>query len=444
MVSRKSLIKGTKFPVKNDIVNVALVGAGGMGQGVIRKLMELPDVRIVAIADPFKAYQDDFYYKRPLGRVPVMEEVNKLQAEKFPGFQCREFEDFRVMLDKMPEIDAVVCATPDHLHAYVSIYSMRKGKHVYCEKPLAHNIREVRMMAQVAAETGVATQMGNIGHARDGMRQACEWIWDGAIGPVHEAHAWVRATRWNKNMITPPTDTPPVPENANWDMWIGPRQFHPYHPTIAPVRWRDYWNFGLGAIGDFVCHDMDVICWALKLNAPSKIEAFQADMTSPEIIPHGEICHFFFKKRGRMPSVKVTWWDGGLRPETPEIWPENVPWPNRGCYFVGEKGLLVCPGLGETPFLLPEKLQKSYTQPAPSIPRSPGHHREWIDACKGGPAAGAEFGYSAKLTEIALTGVLALRTGKKIIWDAKNMKAVGLPEADEIINGQPYREGWEM
>lgn len=444
MPARRALSKQTTHPVKNPIVNIALIGAGGMGENVIKNLLPFPDAKIIAVADPFLNYQDDFYYKRPLGAINVANFIDNAQADKFSGCKCRTFQDFRVMLDQMPEIDAVVCATPDHLHAYVSIYCMRHGKHVYCEKPLAHNIREVRLMAKVAAETGVATQMGNIGHARDGMREACEWLWDGAIGPVHEAHAWVRATRWNKGMILPPEDTPPVPPNADWDLWIGPRQFRPYHPTIAPVRWRDFWNFGLGAIGDFVCHDMDVICWALKLGAPHIIEACQAGKTSSELIPYGEICHFFFKARGRRPAIKATWYDGGLQPPTPAAWPNNIEWPTRGCFFVGEKGLLVCPGLGSTPFLLPEKLQKNYTPPTPTIPRSPGHHREWLNACKGGPAACADFEYSARLTEIALTGVLALRTGKRIVWDAKNMKAIGCPEADDIINGQPYRKGWEI
>ncbi|MBR4221384.1 MAG: Gfo/Idh/MocA family oxidoreductase [Victivallales bacterium] len=440
----KTFAKSTTCPVTHDIVNLALVGAGGMGLHALQKFLELPDVKIVAIADPFASYQDDWYYKTPLGRYPVAEAMEKAQAEKFPGIKVKAYEDFRVMLDEMPEIDAIVCSTPDHLHAYVSIYAMRKGKHVYCEKPLAHNIREVRKMAQVAEETGVATQMGNLGHARDGMRQACEWIWDGAIGPVHEACSWVRATRWNKGMVTPPTDTPPVPEGANWDLWIGPRQFRPYHPSIHPVRWRDFWNFGLGAIGDFVCHDMDVICWALKLGAPTTIEACQAGNTSPELIPYGSICRYFFKSSGRRPAVKVTWYDGGMRPETPEHWPKDMEWPARGTMFIGEKGSLVCPGLGATPFLMPEKMEKNYVRPQPSIPRSPGHHREWIDACKGGRPGGTNFAYSAILTEIALCGVLALRTGKKITWDAKNMKAVGLPEADTIINGEPYRDGWEI
>lgn len=444
MSPRKSVPKKTTRPVRDGVVKVALVGAGGMGMGVLNNLMPFADVKVVAIADPIAQYQDDFFYKKPLGRLNVKAAVEKFYREKDPSYSCPDYEDFRVMLAKHPEIDAVVCATPDFSHAYVSIYAMRQGKHVYCEKPLAHSIREVRLMAQVAAEMGVATQMGNLGHAREGMRQACEWLWDGAIGPVSEAHAWVPAARWHKWMVTSPKDEPPMPEGVNWDLWLGPREPRPYHPVYTPVRWRDFWTFGLGAIGDFVCHDMDVICWALDLVAPTTVEAFQGGFTSPELTPHSEVCHYEFGRRGRKPPVKVTWYDGGMRPPTPDCWPAGMEWPRRGCYFVGPKGLLVCPGLGQTPFLLPDKLDKSYKRPEPTLPRSPGHHREWIDACKGGAPAGTEFGYAARLTELALLGVLAIRSGKKIYWDAEGMCAKGLPEADAIINGEPYRAGWEL
>ncbi len=428
----------------SDTVNVAIVGAGGMGRGVATELMKLPDVRIIAVADPAEAYQDDFFYKCPVGRLPLKAEIEKHYGATLPGFRCAEYEDFRVMLARETAIDAIVCATPDHLHAYVSVVAMRQGKHVYCEKPMAHNLREARLMARVAAEMGVATQMGNLGHARDGVRQACEWLWDGAIGPVREAHAWVGAARWHKGMTAVPTETPPVPAGFNWDLWLGPRPVRAYHPAYVPVRWRDFWTFGLGASGDFVCHDLDTACWALNLHDPISVEAFAAGQTSPELTPHGEMCHFEFGRRGRQVPVRATWYDGGLQPPTPDGWPSTEPMPGRGSLFVGDRGILVCPGLGATPRLFPQALMDSYTPPPASIPRSPGHHREWIDACKGGPPAGTEFSYGCRLTELALLGVLALRTRKKILWDAANLKAIGFPEADAIIQGEPYRQGWEL
>jgi predicted dehydrogenase len=254
-----------------------------MGRGVTRNLLPFPDVRVIAVADPADAYQDDFFYKSLVGRLPLKAEIDAHYADRGIDLACAEYKDFRVMLQQHPEIDAVVCATPDHLHAYVSVVAMRMGKHVYCEKPLTHNISEARLLARVAAETGVATQMGNIGHARDGMRQTCEWIWNGAIGPVREVHAWVGATRWHKGMVSPPTDTPPVPDDLDWDLWLGPRPERPFHPAYVPVRWRDFWEFGLGAIGDFFCHDVDVACWALDLQGDVTVEAFSAGRTHPDL-----------------------------------------------------------------------------------------------------------------------------------------------------------------
>ncbi len=431
-------------PPASEMVNVAIVGAGGMGRGVARELMKLPDVRIIAVADPAADYRDDFFYKARVGRLPLKGEIEAHYGAATPGFRCVEYEDFRVMLEREKAIDAIVCATPDHLHAYVSVTAMRQGKHVYCEKPMAHNLREARLMARVAAEQGVATQMGNLGHAREGMRQTCEWLWAGAIGTVRAAHAWVGAARWHKGMTAVPTETPPVPAGLNWDLWLGPRPERPFHPAYVPVRWRDFWTFGLGAIGDFVCHDLDNACWALDLADPISVEGFAGGQTSPELTPHAEICHFAFGRRGRRPPVTATWYDGGMRPPTPEGWPANEPLPGRGVLFVGDKGVLVSPGLGAAPRLFPQERADTFTPPEPTLPRSPGHHREWIDACKGGPPGGTEFSYSCRLTELALLGVLALRTRKKIFWDPENLKAIGVPEADAIIQGEPYRKGWEL
>lgn len=426
-----------------DIVNVAIVGAGGMGQGVARNLMKLPDVRIVAVADPADTYQDDFFYRRPVGRLALKAEIEAHHRQQDPQFTCADYLDFRVMLEEHQEIDAIVCATPDHLHAYVSVTAMRLGKHVYCEKPMAHSIWEARLMAKVAAETGVATQMGNIGHARDGMRETCEWLWAGAIGNVREVHAWVPATRWNKGMIQPPQAPDPQLGGIDWDLWLGPREPVPTHPAYHPVKWRDFWAFGLGGIGDFFCHDVDVACWALDLRDPLTIEGFICGQTHPDMTGHGDICHYTFGPTAKRPGLKLTWYDGGLRPPTPEGWPAGEPLSRRGIYFVGDEGILVEPGLGERPRLFPASRAESFVAPPPSLPRSPGHHREWIDACKGGAPAMSDFAYSARLTELALLGVLALRTGKKIVWNAAAMQAEGVPEADAIIR-VPYRQGWEI
>ena len=284
----RHVLGGPKFVPPSEKVNVALIGAGGQGRTNLKALFTLDDVQVTALADPCTEWDlDRFYYKGKAGRLPIKADIEKHYADKTPNFRVADYEDFRVMLDKQKSIDAVLIATPDHLHGYVSLLAMRQGKHTYCEKPLTHNIREARLLAQVAKQTGVATQMGNIGHSRDGIRQTCEWIWAGAIGTVREVHSWVPAKRWNPELTEIPQDTPPVPAGLNWDLWLGPREHRPWHPVYTPVSWRDFWAFGTGGFGDFGCHDMDAPCWALDLQAPESVEAYGAGKIHPELQPQG-------------------------------------------------------------------------------------------------------------------------------------------------------------
>jgi predicted dehydrogenase len=440
----RHVLGGPKFVAPSEKVNVALIGAGGQGRSNLKQLYRLDDVQVTAVADPCTEWNlDRFYYKGKAGRLPIKDEIEKNYAAKTPNFRVADYEDFRVMLDKQKSIDAVLVATPDHQHAYVSVTAMRRGKHVYCEKPLTHNLREARLVAKVAKETGVATQLGNQGHSRDGIRQTCEWIWAGAIGPVREVHSWVPAKRWNPELVKLPTDTPPVPSGLNWDLWLGPRN-RPYHPVYAPVSWRDFWEFGTGGFGDFGCHDMDAPCWALDLQAPLSVEALAADNTDPaEMQPHGCICYYHFAATAKRPAVKLTWYDSGLMPELPEAYERVRSKYRRGVLFVGDKGTIACEGAGGPPQLALFDKTATFTKPEPSLKRSPGHHRDWIDACKGGPAASSNFEYGARLTEITLLGVLSLRLGKKVRWDAAKLQAIGQPAADVFINGT-YRKGWEV
>lgn len=440
----RHVLGGPKFVAPSEKVNIALIGAGGQGRHNARALFRETDAQIIAVADPI-AREDlsRFYYKGIAGREPVSAEIEEHYGNKTPNFRCAAYEDFRVMLEKESGIDAVLCATPDHLHAYVSILSLEAGKHTFCEKPLTHNIWEARRVAEVAKKAGLATQMGNIGHSRVGIRETCEWLWDGAIGTVREVHAWVGAGRWNKGLTGVPTETPPVPEGINWDLWIGPREMRPYHPAYTPVTWRDFWDFGGGTLGDFGCHDLDSSCWALDLAAPKTVEAFPAGTMDEEIAPHGEICYYEFGPRDDRPAIKVTWYGGGLKPPTPDVMPRGASLPARGVLFVGDDGHMLCGAAGGAPRLLPEEKNRDYKKPEPTIPRSKGHHRDWLDACKGGPPASANFQYGARLTEIVLVGVLSLRTRQKIHWDAKKMQATSLPAADPMIK-EPYRAGWRL
>lgn len=439
----RHVLGGPKFVPPSDKVNVAIVGAGGQARFSMSSLFQQPDAQIIAVADPAESYQDDFFYRTPVGRASFQAEIEKHYAGQTPSSRCAAYEDYRVMFEKESAIDAVVCATPDHLHACVSIAAMRLGKHVYCEKPLCHNLWEARKVAQVAKETGVATQMGNQLHSTEGMRQTVEWLRADAIGPVREVHAWVGASRWNKTLTGRPSDLPPVPAGLNWDLWLGPREDRPYHPAYFPVRWRDFWAFGLGGLGDFGCHDLDAACWALDLRDPLSVECRPAGQMDAEISPHGEICYYEFGPRGDLPPVRVTWYDGGLRPPLPVDWPQDQEFPGRGSLFIGDKGVLICPGAGAPPRLLPESKMAEFQPPPATLPRSKGHHRDWLDACKGGPAASSHFEYGAQLTELPLLGILSLRTGRKIDWDAGNLQAKGIPDATPIIK-ESYRTGWEI
>lgn len=446
----RHVLGGPGFVAPSERVAVAIIGAGGMGTSNAKSLLAEPEAQIVAVCDV--AERTDlkaFWYRYEAGRKPVKALVEAHYGKASPNYRCADYEDFRVMLEKEKGIDAILCATPDHLHAFVSTVAMRMGKHVYCEKPLGHSVWEVRQMARVAKETGVATQMGNQGHSGTGIRMTCEWIWDGAIGPVREVHAWSDAGRWDWLRKSPgrPAETPPVPAGFNWDLWLGPREHRPYHPAYAPYAWRGWWAFGTGTIGDMACHNLDPAVWALNLERPLSVEATSTGVDD-EAISIAGLYTYQFGPRGDQPPVKVTWYDGGLRPPIPEGLDPDDPRQrlgerNDGILFVGDKGYITCPGWSGTPRLLPLELHKAYKRPAPTLPRVKGHHADWLSACKGGPAASSNFAYSARLTELVLLGNVALRTGKKLLWDAAAMRATNAPEADKFLKGT-YRKGWEL
>ena len=440
------VLGGKGFVAPSDKINIGIVGAGGQSMFSVRELMKLNDVQLVSVADPAELVKPKVLYNSETGRLPFKKFIEDGYSQKSMKSTISTYEDFREMLSK-EDIDAVVCATPDNTHAYVSITSMRAGKHVYCEKPLAHNIWEARKMREVAKETGVATQMGNQGHAADALRTTVEYLQTDVIGNVKEVHCWVGATRWSPELKGLPKDTMPVPEGLNWDLWLGPTEYQPYHEAYIPVTWRDFWKFGSGAMGDFGCHDMDVAAWGLDLDVPESVQLFPAgNGRSKEIIPFGEAGYYYFPENDKRPPVKLKWYSGGLQPEIPEGVPDNFRLLGRGTMFVGEKGVMIQNGgMWSQPLIFPQQLAKDFDPPAASIPRVENlHHREWVDAMKGGPEAMSNFEYGAKLTEITLLGVLSLRLGgMKINWDSENMKVKGWDKADELIR-EPVRPGWEM
>ena len=442
----RHVLGGANHVAPSEKVNIAIVGCGGQGRTNTRALFQLDDAQIIAVADPIEAFSlEEFYYTGMGGRKPVKAEIEEHFSGKTPNFKCAEYEDFRIMLEKEKSIDAILCATPDHQHAYICVNAMRQGKHVYCEKPLTHNVWESRLVAKVARETGVATQLGNQGHSGDGIRQTCEWIWAGVIGDVREVHAWTRASRWSKKYYAGRPASEPVPQGVNWDLWLGPRESRPYSSAYSPVTWRDYWDFGTAPIGDFFCHNFDPAVWALDLHSPVSIEASGAGRVDTEMAPPGGIYTYHFAPRGKMPALKAVWYDGGLMPARPVGLgdDEELGAAGNGTLFIGDKGMITCPGWAGSPRLLPESRMEGFKRPPQSLPRSKGHHRDWLDAIKGGPDASANFQYAARLTEIGLLGLVAMRVGKRMNWNGETLKATNAPEADAFIKGS-YRPGWEI
>jgi predicted dehydrogenase len=425
---------------------VAIVGTGGQGITNLKELLKHPDVSVSTICDVAEFWDNShLYYKHNGGRGPARQAMAEFIRQN-PGRGLHEaavYVDYRVMLERAgKEIDAVLVAAPNHIHAVASVAAMRSGKGVYCEKPLTHSIYEARRVAQVARETGVATQMGNQGHSTDDIRRAVEWIRDGAIGKVREVHAW------NGNLNRPmpgqrPVDTPPMPEGLSWDLWLGPAKARPYHPAYAPLTFHYWWDFGSGTLGNYGCHTLDTAVWALDLADPTLVEASSTALNE-ETTPLALMCHYVFPARGDRGPIDLFWYDGGLRPPRPACLEADEELPAAGgSLIVGDQGAILSGIWSASPRIIPEEKMRRYQQPAPTIPRSRGHHRDWIEACKGGAAASANFEYGARLTEIVLLGLVALRTGKTLRWNGPEMKATNAPEAEPFIRGY-FRKGWEI
>lgn len=415
---------GQKAP--SEKLNIAGIGVGGMGAS---NMKALESENIVALCDV-----DHGYAANTIKRYP----------------NAKTFTDFREMLEKQKDIEAVMIATPDHTHAVIAMAAIRAGKHVYCQKPLTHDIYEARMLAKAAKEARVATQMGNQGHSMEGIRCVCEWIWDGAIGEVREVDAWCSLSYypwghagWSSKWGTRPKETPPLPASLNWDIWLGPAPQRPYHPAYHPAVWRCWWDFGCGMMGDRGAHTLDAVVWSLKLPQPTSIEATSCGL-NPDTHPLSAIVTYKFPARENLPPVKLSWYEG-TRPPRPDEFADDLEWPREGgALFKGSKGQLICGVYGENPRLLPEALWKSYKKPAKTIPRvGTSHEMDWVRACKTGQAAGSNFEVSGPLTEICLLGNVAKRVDARILWDPAQLKVTNLPEANQYVR-TTYREGWSL
>lgn len=416
----------------NERLNIAAIGVGGMGGANINacsteNIVALCDVDDARAGETFKAFPNASRYR-----------------------------DFRVMLDKEHQnIDAVIVATPDHTHAVAAMAVMGAGKHLYCQKPLAHSLYEVRKLTETARETGVQTQMGNQGHSSNAIRRLREWVQAGAIGAVREVHAWsdrpVGGDPWSDFPIMKrPSETPPVPDTLDWSLWLGPAKERPYHPIYCPLTWRGFWDFGTGPLGDMGCHILDPAFWALDLGQPTSVEATTTHYepeVSAETFPRASIIRYEFPARGAMPPVKLTWYDGRLKPPIPADFEPGRKLDSNGAIFIGENGTVVhgSHGAGSLKFL-PEEKFRDYEGPAESIPRveNEAHEQDWVRACKDGKPASSSFEYGGALTEMVLLGVLAMRVkDHKLEWDGANLRVTNDDEANALVN-PPYREGWSL
>ncbi len=432
MIVPRHVLGGPGHIPPSERVDLAGIGAGGMGGGDIQTHAK-NGANIVALCD-------------------VDENRAREVFDAFP--KAKRYKDFRELIDKEAKhIDAVTVGTPDHIHAVASMAAIRAGKHVYCQKPLTHTLRECRELTRAAHEAGVMTQMGNQGHATEGSRVTNEWIQAGVLGEVREVHTWSdRAGVMWKQGIGRPTDTPPVPSTLDWNLWLGPIQERPYNPAYAPFGWRGWQDFGTGALGDMGCHIIDHPVWALGLGAPTSVEAsrtldgsvIDGDKPNTETYPIASMITYEFPARGDRPPVRLTWYDGGLMPPTPLEMAAGKSLPDNGVLYVGSKGKMVHGSHGGMPELLTPSREDAARAVPKTMERSPGHYEEWLLACKGGPRPVSNFDYAGPLTEIVLLGVLALRApGRRLEWDSANLRVKNAPELNEFVHTE-YRKGWTL
>ena len=484
----RRVLGGAGFVPPSDKVNIAFIGVGSQGLRVMLRFLKQPDVQGVAVCDPnkmsanFPQWDTHEFCKsvrkllgvdtgwdwlspdEPIqlthslrvtsgvsGRDPCQKIVDAYYATQQRSGEyhgCAAYSDFRELLEKQKDVDAVVVCTTDNLHAAVSAAAMQKRKHVFCQKPLTHTIYEARRVAEIARQTGVATQIAVANQASEDTRLLCEWIWGDAIGPVREVMNWSSRPFWPQGLERP-NSADAAPEGLDWDLWLGPATERSFHRAYLPFVWRGWTDFGCGALGDMGSYSFDTIFRVLKLEAPLSVEASSTERYE-DTYPLASIIRYDFPARGAMPPVKFTWYDGGLKPPRPEELEENRPFKgegeegDEGLLFVGDRGKILCGFNGAHPKLIPESKMTSFQQPPKTLPRSPGNEREWLDAAKGGKVKpGGNFEFEGLVTETLLLGNVAARTGQKLNWDRSSLKVANLDYAQKFIRPE-RRRGWEV
>ncbi len=455
----RHVLGGSGYIAPSDQIRIATVGAGGKGHSDtwraagMKKARGKAKERIVALCDV----------------------DSKTSAKTFAMFpQAKQYKDYRKMLAEMDdEIDAVIVSTPDHMHAPVGMDAISRGKHVYIQKPLAHDVYEARMLTEAARKYDVVTQMGNQGSSSDDIRRICEWIDSGIIGDVTQVHAWTNRPVWEQAMYRP-TEKMDVPSHIDWNLFLGSAPERPYHPTYHPFGWRGWWDLGTGALGDMACHIIDPAVRALKLKYPTHVQAFApfkvkdwSRVNSFESPPLSTIVHYDFPARADMVSVRLTWYDGGMMPPRPSELMDDEPMGNwdGGVIFEGSQGKIMCDCYGANPRLLPLEKMKNFQEPKPTLVRvkDENHQQNWIAAIRGEAEASSGFDYAGPLTEIVLMGNLAIRslyaqeerkdrgkkymaytgTGIRLAWDGEAMNITNYEPANQFVRRE-YREGFGL
>jgi predicted dehydrogenase len=426
MVVPRHVVAGSGQTAPSDKINLAAIGVGGMGAGDVEALA--PGCNIVALCD-----------------------VDSRQAgktfAKFP--QAKQYRDFRKMFDEVEKkTEAVLVATPDHFHAVAAMAAIERGKHVYCEKPLAHSIYEVRQLMQAVRKHKVVSQLGNQGHSYNSIRDFCEWIWDGAIGTVQTIHAGCNYQNSALDALSSVRQHYDVPAELDWDQWLGPAQSRPYNPAYLPGHWRSWTAFGNGTVGDWGCHVLDPVFWALDLGAPASIRAEVKNYdfkTQGDSFPKGDIITYEFPAKGKRTAVTLHWYSGTERiPRPPELEADEKD-IDIGAVVIGDKGTIVYGSHGARQVrLIPESKMLAYQRPQQQLPRVKEHHSDFLQAIRAGKQAGSDFSYGGPLTEIALLGVIAIKvTGTKLEWNSAEMRFENCTEANVFLN-PAYREGWKL
>lgn len=457
----RHILGGPGYVPPSDRIALACIGVGAQGTRVMMEFLKQPDVQVVAVCDANKESSDYVEWgpgeilskERQLignnnwgsdwkgctcGREPARRLVEAYYARRYGSSSykgCASYNDFRELLEKEESLDGVVVCTTDHWHAAISIAAMRKGKHVYCQKPMTHSISEARRVAEVARATKLATQVAIGNSASDATRHLTEWIAAGVIGRVREVHNWSSRPFWPQG-IDPPKQAEPVPEALDWDLWLGPAPERPYNHVYLPFVWRGWFDFGSSAIGDMGCYSFDTLFRVLKLGAPESVEASSTQVFS-ETYPLACTIHFEFPARGDLPPVKVHWYDGGMRPDRPDELEESVDMrgeDGEGLILAGESGKIFCGFEGQRPRLIPSSKMKAFQPPPDTLPKSIGHYREWIEAAKGGEPPHANFEFEAPITEAFLLGNVAGRAGKRLHWDSANMRITNDAGANDLLN----------